>query len=158
MTGKIVHQHFPAKSFSVFDYALSIMKENPVYGAHIVAARTSKIAEHVVFDTNRVAACIENPSSDDVVSTAREVMARRLADLDPEIRYTVAADLLFCGQKDAALQLLKSSIAGHFCAYAGLQNDSTWAKLRGTPEFAELLSAAKQCRDKFLAERSQGAH
>jgi TolB-like protein/thioredoxin-like negative regulator of GroEL len=109
-------------------------------------------------DFRMITACIENPSSDDVVSTAREVMARRLADPDPEIRYTVAADLLFCGQKDAALQLLKSSIAGHFCAYAGLQNDSTWAKLRGTPEFAELLSAAKQCRDKFLAERSQGAH
>jgi hypothetical protein len=55
------------------------------------------------------------------------------------------------------LQLLKSSIAGHFCAYAGLQNDSVWAKLRGTPEFAELVTAAKQCRDSFLAERSLAA-
>jgi hypothetical protein len=55
MTGKIVHQYFPAKSFSVFDYVLSIMEQNSVYGAHIVAARTTKITEHVVFDTNRVA-------------------------------------------------------------------------------------------------------
>jgi len=85
-------------------------------------------------------------------------MAARLADPDPEPRYVVAADMLFCGQKDAAVHLLKSSIAGHFCAYTGLQNDSAWAKLRGTPEFAELLSAAKQCRDNFLAERSQAAH
>jgi len=54
VTGKIIHQHFPAKSFSVFDYALSIMDENPVYGAHIVAARTTKITEHVVFDGDRV--------------------------------------------------------------------------------------------------------
>ena len=84
-------------------------------------------------------------------------MATRLADPDPEPRYIVAGDLLFCGQKDAAVQLIKSAIAGHFCAYTGLQNDSAWTKLRGTPEFAELLSAAKQCRDDFLAQRSQTA-
>ena len=67
MTGEIVHQHFAAKSFgsatvlncstttsfSVFDYVLSIMKENSVYRAHIVAARATKITEHVVFDSNR---------------------------------------------------------------------------------------------------------
>jgi serine/threonine protein kinase/TolB-like protein len=105
-----------------------------------------------------MSACLENPASADVPSLAREAVATRLADPDPETRYVVAADVLFCGQKDLAMQLLKSSIAGHFCAYTGLQNDSAWAKLRGTPEFAELLSAAKKCQDNFLAERSQPAH
>ena len=103
-------------------------------------------------------ACLENPSSADATTLTRQKAATILAVPDPEPHYVVAADVLFCGQKDLALQLLKSSIAGHFCAYAGLQNDSAWAKLRGTPEFAELLSAAKQCRDNFLAERSQPAH
>ena len=103
-------------------------------------------------------ACLENPSSADAATLTRQTAATILAAPDPEPHYVVAADVLFCGQKDLAVQLLKSSIAGHFCADAGLQNDSTWAKLRGTPEFAELLSAAKQCRDKFLAERSQGPH
>ena len=93
-----------------------------------------------------------------MTSRFREQDARLLADPDPEPRYVVAGDLLFCGQKDLALQLLKSSIAGHYCAYTGLQNDSVWTKLRGTPEFAELLSAAKQCRDDFISERSQPAH
>ncbi len=110
------------------------------------------------FDYGMVLACIENPSSADVGSLARKVAATILADPDPEPRYVVAGDFLFCGQKDLAVQLLKSSIAGHFCAYTGLQNDSVWAKLRGTPEFAELLSAAKQCRDDFLSQRSQAAH
>jgi len=123
------------------------------------SAQAKEIAEK--FQDRRafrlIKACIENPSSAEVASLAREMVAARLADPDPEFRYIAAADLLFCGQKDAALQLLKSSIAGHFCAYSGLQNDSTWAKLRGTPEFAELLSAAKQCRDNFLAERSKPA-
>jgi eukaryotic-like serine/threonine-protein kinase len=109
------------------------------------------------FGFQMMAACIENPSSSDVAALARDVVATRLADPDPEPRYVVAGDLLFCGQKDAALQLLNSSIAGHFCAYTGLQNDSIWAKLRGTPEFNGLLPAAKKCQSDFLAARSQAS-
>jgi len=102
-------------------------------------------------------ACLENPSSAAAATLTRQTAATMLAAPDPESRYVVAADVLFCGQNDLAMQLLKSSIAMHFCAYTGLQNDSVWAKLRGTPEFAEVLSAAKQCRDSFLSERSQSA-
>ena len=125
-------------------------------------AQAKEIAEKLKGTTQYsyrlMSVCIENPSSPEVAPLAREVVARRLADPDPEPRYVVAADLLFCGQKDAAVQLVKSSIAGHFCAYTGLRNDSVWTKLRGTPEFAELLSAAKQCRDDFISQRSQAAH
>jgi serine/threonine protein kinase len=105
-----------------------------------------------------IAVCTGNPSSAELASVAREEAATLLADPDPEPRYIVAADFLFCGQKDVAVKLLRSSITGHFCAYTGLQSDSVWAKLRGTPEFAELVSAAKQCRDDFISERSQAAH
>ncbi len=109
-------------------------------------------------DFRMIKACMENPSSPEAASLAREQAAGLLADSDPEPAYVVAADFVFCGQHDLAVQLLKSSIAGHFCAYSGLQNDSAWTKLRGTPEFAELLSAAKQCRDNFQSERSQAEH
>jgi hypothetical protein len=102
--------------------------------------------------------CIENPSSPEVMSLAREQAAGLLADSDPEPHYVIADDFLFCGQQDLAVQNLKIAIAGNFCAYTGLQNDSAWTKLRGTPEFAELLSAAKQCRDNFLSERSEATH
>ncbi len=109
------------------------------------------------FDYRMMAVCVENPSSPDLAALVRDVVATRLADPDPEPRYIVATDLLFCGRKDAAVQLLRSSIAGHFCAYTGLQNDSAWTKLRGTPEFAEILSAAKKCQSDFLAQRSQAS-
>jgi eukaryotic-like serine/threonine-protein kinase len=105
-----------------------------------------------------MAECMANPGSADLASRIQETVAIRLADPDPEPRYVVAPDLLFCGQKDAAVQLLRSAIAGHYCGYTGLQNDSAWAKLRGTPAFGELLSAAKQCRDDFISQRSQAAH
>jgi serine/threonine protein kinase/TolB-like protein len=122
-------------------------------------AQAKEIAEKFKDDRffRMMAVCIENPSAADVASLARETEAARLADPDPEPRYVVAPDLLLCGQKDAAMRLLKSAIAGHYCAYSGLQNDSAWAKLRGKPEFAELLAAAKQCRDVFISERSQAA-
>jgi TolB-like protein/tetratricopeptide (TPR) repeat protein/predicted Ser/Thr protein kinase len=99
--------------------------------------------------------CTDNPSSENAVKLAREAAASIMADPDPEVHYVVAPDLLFCGQKDLALQLLESSIAGHFCAHTGPQNDSAWAKLRGTPEFAELLTAAKKCQDDFMETREK---
>jgi TolB-like protein/predicted Ser/Thr protein kinase len=104
-----------------------------------------------------MAACLDNPSSQNAASLARAAGAGILVDPDPETHYVVAPDILFCGQKDLALRMVKSSIAGHYCPYTGLQNDSVWAKLRGTPEFAELLSTAKKCREDFLAQRAQGA-
>ena len=130
------------------------LREGKLAQAKEIAAKFKGVS----FPGYRVmAACLESPSSPEIASFARETVATRLADPDPEPRYVVGADLLFCGQKDGAVQLVKSAIAGHYCAYSGLQNDSIWAKLRGTPEYAELLSAAKQCRDNFLAERSQPA-
>jgi hypothetical protein len=66
--------------------------------------------------------------------------------------------MAFCGEKDVALRLLKSAIEGKYCAYAALQRDPLLTSLRGTPEFTQLLSAAKQCQDDFLAERTQGPH
>jgi TolB-like protein len=108
-------------------------------------------------DFQMMSACLENQPSTIVLPLVRDYSTQVLTDPDPEPRYLIAADFLFCGQKDLAMQMLKSSIAGHYCAYSGLQNDPMWAKLRGTPEFAELVSSAKQCRDNFLSERSQAA-
>jgi hypothetical protein len=79
-----------------------------------------------------------------------------MADPDPEPRYVIAGDFAYCGRKEVALEMIKSAIDRHFCAYSGLQNDSAWAKLRGTPEFAELVSAAKKCRDDFMVQRDRG--
>jgi len=54
------------------------------------------------------------------------------------------------------LRLLKSSIAGNYCIYVALQKDPMLASLRSSPEYPQLLAAAKKCQDNFLAERTQG--
>jgi serine/threonine protein kinase/tetratricopeptide (TPR) repeat protein len=71
---------------------------------------------------------------------------------DPENRYLFASDFAFCEQKDAALQLLKSSVEDKYCAYQAMQQDNIWAPYRDTPEFKQILAEAKQCRDTFAAE------
>jgi serine/threonine protein kinase/tetratricopeptide (TPR) repeat protein len=102
--------------------------------------------------------CLNHAPSGDVDNIARELAPKILASPDPENRYMAAPTFAFCGQKDIALRLLKSAVTGHYCAYNAMQTEPLFAPLRSSPEFAQLLSAAKQCRDDFLAERSQAAH
>jgi hypothetical protein len=112
--------------------------------------------------TTFLTACADRPSaqsvSPEVDRSAREIEPLMLANPDPENRYIFATDLAFCGQKDAARRLLKSAIEGRYCSYQALQKDPLLASLRGTDEFNSLLSAAKQCQGKFLAERAQASH
>ena len=101
-------------------------------------------------------ACL-NQSSQEIDRIARRAMPDFRADPDAENRYWNAALLASCGKKEFALELLKSSVEGRFCPYPALQNDPLLTNLRGTPEFAQLLSAAKKCQDDFLSERAQAA-
>ncbi len=101
-------------------------------------------------------ACLDGSPPASTAKAAREFSDEVLANPDPEFRYWVAADFTVCGHPDLTLGMLKSAIVtGHYCAYDGLRNDSIFTPLRGTPEFTQLLSAAKQCQADFLAQRSQ---
>ena len=102
-----------------------------------------------------IMACAENPASERSVKAVREQAEEALADPDAEVHYIVASDYLFCQREDLALNLLKTSVDGHYCAYSGLQNDSLWASLRGTQDFTALLASAKKCQDDFLAARDR---
>jgi hypothetical protein len=124
-------------------------------------AQAREVAQNVGVSqlTGMLVACLNDPSSPDTASVIRRDADRWGADPDPEVRYTLAGDFLFCGHRDIALKMLQSSIiTGHFCAYEGLKNDSAYAPLRGTPEFSQLLSAAKQCQSDFLSQTSRTAH
>jgi eukaryotic-like serine/threonine-protein kinase len=127
-----------------------------VAAGNLTQARDS--ARKLPADFRFLKTCLDPRTSTDLNIAARERAAAALADPDPESRYQAAGMMTFCGQKDIALRLLNSAIAGHYCAYTALQSDPLLAKLRGTPEFQPVLAAAKQCQDNFLAERTQLAH
>ncbi len=102
-------------------------------------------------------ACLNHAPPADVDKDAAEFAPTISGAHDSEAKYVTAGYFAFCGKKDIAVRLIKSAIAGHYCAYTDLQNNGMLASLRGTPEFAELLAAAKQCRDDFISQRSQAA-
>jgi eukaryotic-like serine/threonine-protein kinase len=103
-----------------------------------------------------VRACLNHAPPSEVDNLAKERAPEDLANADAENRFTAAPSYAFCGQSDIALRLLKSGVEGKYCAYDALQTDPILAKLRGTPEFSEIVAAAKKCRSDFLAERAQG--
>ena len=100
-------------------------------------------------------ACREPSKTHTLDKIAHEMEGAALAGADAEPRYFVGATLAYCGQNDAAFRLLKSAIERNYCAYTALQTDPLLVKLRGTPEFSGLLSDAKQCQNRFLAQRGQ---
>jgi len=53
-------------------------------------------------------ACMDNPASETAVNGARQAAAQIMADPDPEVSYTVAPDILFCGQKELAMNMLRA--------------------------------------------------
>ena len=108
-------------------------------------------------------ACLARSSLTEAPTTelnraTQEIEPHMLANPDAENRYLAATYLAACGQKDAALRLLKSAIDGKYCAYEALRKDPMLAPVRSSSEYTRLLSSAQQCRAHFLAERAQLTH
>lgn len=76
---------------------------------------------------------------------------------DPEPLYFWASDLAYCGHTKPAIQLLRESIRRNFCATA-IETDPTFAAIRNSTEYAELLAAAQACRARFREHVRATAH
>jgi serine/threonine protein kinase/tetratricopeptide (TPR) repeat protein len=109
-------------------------------------------------DRELLAACLDQRPAAKLDTEVSASMPAFLADPDPENRYWNATLMASCGKHDVAVRLLKSAIEGHYCAHAPLQSDPLLATLRTTPEFSQLLAAAKECENNFLSERAQVSH
>jgi TolB-like protein/predicted Ser/Thr protein kinase len=93
--------------------------------------------------------CLQGPPSD-LDEIASKALTMPL-ESDPELVYYQGAILAFCGKKDAAVHLLKRAIESNYCSYSQLQLDPLLAKLRPTPEFGELLTAAHACQQAVVS-------
>ncbi|MGI9167835.1 MAG: hypothetical protein ACR2G5_15895 [Pyrinomonadaceae bacterium] len=96
-------------------------------------------------------ACIQQKSLPEIRALGE---AAQVSD-DPETNYLSAAHLAYCGQSDAALEMLTAAIKGNYCSYPAIDSDPFFTTLRAKPEFAEIRSAAMECQNNFLAQRSQ---
>jgi hypothetical protein len=135
--------------------AFILLEQGKLVEASQTIQRTS---ERPLLGRDLLLACLDPQQTSQLDGAAKKSEAAALAGVDAEPRYFVGALLSYCGQKDAAVRLLRSAIEQNYCAYVALQSDPLLVKLRGTPEFSGLLSAAKQCQNRFLAQRNQSSH
>jgi tetratricopeptide (TPR) repeat protein len=117
--------------------------------------RLRQIPESSFFHTRALEACYSTPrppGSEQLLQKAeKEIFAYR----DPEPRYSQAISFNACLGNEFTGRLVKSAIAGGFCAYDYLQLDPLLTGFRQTSEYPPVLTQSKQCRDRFLAERDQ---
>jgi len=77
---------------------------------------------------------------------------------DSESNYDQGTIFAYCGKRNAAFHKLGMAIKQNYCAYTALQTDPLLVKLRETTEFKELLSTAKECQNRILAQQHQSLH
>lgn len=68
---------------------------------------------------------------------------------DPEPLYLWASDLVYCGYTAPAITLLRESVRRNYCAVSAIEIDPAFAAIRNSPEYGELLAAARACRGRF---------
>lgn len=96
-------------------------------------------------------ACIQRKPATEIRAFAKTVQPSD----DPEMNYLIAGHLAYCGQTDAALEMLRRAIKGNYCSYPAIDSDPFFTSLRARPEFKEIHAAAVECQKNFLAQRDQ---
>src|SRR5439155_13123406 len=117
----------------------------------VAEARESvnKISANPHYHRDLLRACVQPQPPSDLNTIVQNTETSTLAESDPEDFYHIGSIVAYCGKKEVALNMLKSAVVQGYCAYSHLQSDPLLGKLRGTPEFSELLSAARECQERY---------
>ena len=117
--------------------------------------RLHHLPESAFFHTRAVEACYTTPKPPGSDQLFKQTENWLLTYRDPEPRFSQAGLFNVCLGNDFTARLIKSAIEGGYCGYDYLQMDPLLAGFRKSPQYPSLLAQAKQCRDKFLAERQR---
>jgi eukaryotic-like serine/threonine-protein kinase len=120
--------------------------------------RLRQLPDSPFFHTRALETCYSTPKPAGAEQLLDRTQKELFAYRDPEPKYGQAALYNSCLGNDFTARLVKSAIEGGFCAYEPLQVDAMMAEFRKSPEYPAILAQAKQCRDRFLAERDQPQH
>lgn len=150
-----------------FDRALDYLQANPLtdFSRGVkadVLLRLNRFPEAMAIapdtkDTGKdlLKACIEKQPAPRIVALVAHYDALYGSFPDPEAKYFQAAWDGFCGQKTAALRMLRRAVESHYCGYPAMDKEPLFNGIRREPEFAEIRSAAMQCQNEFLKRRSE---
>ncbi len=120
--------------------------------------RMRQLHDSPFFHTRALEACYSNPrpaGSDELLQQTKKDL---FAFHDPEPRFTQAITFNHCLGNEFTARLIKSAIDSGFCGYDYVRLDPILASFRQSPVYSAVLTQAKRCRDRFLAERDQPAH
>jgi TolB-like protein len=104
------------------------------------------VAKGTFYHRDLLVACTQAQRPPDLERIVREAEASTLAEPDPEQWYLTGAVMAYCGQKDAALRLLKAAVQQNYCAYSALLEDPLLKDLRKDTAFNEVLTAGSTCQ------------
>ena len=148
------------------DRALDFLRSNPANdftkGIEVeVLFRKNRPAEALQMipntkDSGRelIEACLQKQPAPRIDELTRYYDDIALAALDPEPAYFQAGWDTFCGQNQAALAVLRKVVERSYCAFPAVDHDPMLVALRQEPPFTAVRTAAIECQNKFLAERT----
>jgi TolB-like protein len=105
------------------------------------------VAKSPFYHRDLLVACTQTQRPADMDRIVREAESSVMTEPDPEAWYHVGALMAYCGQKDAALRLLKAAVQQNYCAYSALLDDPLLKNLRKETAFNEVLTAASTCQE-----------
>jgi len=113
-----------------------------------------KVAPTPTYFRDLMGACLQPKQPDTIQSLVDQAQVTVGSASDPETTYYLASILAYCGRKPESIHLLKVSIEQNYCAYEALLNDPALDRVRGTPEFDQLLEPSKYCQQQLRDEVS----
>ncbi|MGB0013249.1 MAG: protein kinase [Candidatus Sulfotelmatobacter sp.] len=113
------------------------------------------VAKAPIYHRDLLVACTQAQKPADMDRIVRDEEASVMTEPDPEAWYHVGALMAYCGQKDAALRLLKAAVQQNYCAYSALLEDPLLKSLRKETAFDEVLTAASTCQEALKEGRGQ---
>jgi TolB-like protein len=115
----------------------------------VVQARESarNMGKSPFYHRELMVACTASQRPSDMDRIVRDEESSVMTEPDPEEWYHVGALMAYCGQKDAALRLLKAAVQQNYCAYSALLEDPLLKELRKDTAFNNVLTAASACQE-----------
>ena len=115
---------------------------------NLTQARESvkNVAKAPLYQRDLLTACTQAQRPADIERIVREAESSAMMEPDPEDWYHVGALMAYCGQKDAALRLLKAAVQQNYCAYSALLTDPLLKGLRKETAFNQVLTAGSECQ------------
>jgi serine/threonine protein kinase/tetratricopeptide (TPR) repeat protein len=129
-----------------------LLRERKLSEAREAAKKMPRAAR---FRSNLVEAALGLRPAAELDRLAQDALKANGEGDDPEPLYAEGAVFEFAGKREAALHLIRTAIENNYCSYSALEHDPLLEKLRATPQFADLLKAARYCQKPVLELANQ---